>query len=373
MTPEPLDVDAAVEAGLYDPGAPDASDRLALLEHLAQGGLSVEDMVEADRLGRLVYAVSDRILFPNGLLPTVEQVAKEIEMPAERVARVRMAAGLGADLEALVTSAGFADTLRAFENAAAFFGEDATLAFIRVVGSAVRRVAEAAVSLFNAEVAPELQTELQVAEAFEFGQVLAATIAPVMESLLREHWYEVTRDPTQDQVFNLSHAGEERQMAVGFVDLTGSTAWSEALSLRDHAVALARFDAAAWNAAAENRVRVVKMIGDEAMFVSPDPAALVRTALDVCDAAARDADLPDARGAVGLGAILSRQGDYFGPVVNLTSRCVKLAEPASVVVTDAARAALEESGWNGQLEALPARPVPGIAEPVTVHRVTEQA
>ena len=362
-----MDVEALIRAGLYRPDAPDASDRLALLEYLTERGISLEQMVEADRGGRLAFVVSE-LVFPEGEHRTVEQVAKDAGLPAERVARVRMAAGLPADMEAVVVSSDFAEILQVFDAAADFFGESATLAFTRVVGAAVRRVVEAATSLFSAEVAPELVTELQFAQATELGQGLASTIAPVMASLLQEHWYDIAREPAQ--TLNLPRAGQERQLAVGFVDLTGSTAWAEALSLRDHAVALARFDAAAWDAAASHRVRVVKMIGDEAMFVASDADALVRTALEVCDAVGRDGELPGARGAVGFGSVLSRQGDYFGPVVNLTSRCVKLAETGSVVVTDAAGAALTASGWEGTLEALPPRLVPGLPNPIVVHRAT---
>ena len=364
----PLDIEALIRAGLYDPDSPGAADRLELLEHLSGRGISVERMADADRIGRLVFAASDQTLLPSGRRRTLEQVAAETGMTVERVARIRMAAGLSADPEAVVVSAGFSQTLRAFDDGAAFFGENATLAFTRVIGSAVRRVAEAATSLFSAEVAPELTSELQFAEATELGQALAATIAPVMESLLWEHWFEIASEPAQ--AHNVVHAGEERQLAVGFVDLTGSTAWAESLSLRYHDVALARFDTAAWDSAAEHRVRVVKMIGDEAMFVSVDTAALVRTATDVCDAVRDDPDLPGARGAVGFGPVLSRQGDYFGPVVNLTARCVRLAEPGSVVVTDAARATLADAVWEQALESMAPRHVPGLSDPVTVHRVT---
>ena len=44
-------------AGLYDPDAPTASDRLALLQYLDERGATVEQMVEADAEG-LLYALS---------------------------------------------------------------------------------------------------------------------------------------------------------------------------------------------------------------------------------------------------------------------------------------------------------------------------
>ena len=41
----------AEQAGLYDPDEPDAAERLALLEYLTERGATIEQMVEAHRIG----------------------------------------------------------------------------------------------------------------------------------------------------------------------------------------------------------------------------------------------------------------------------------------------------------------------------------
>src|SRR4051794_25922842 len=46
-----MDIDALVAAGLYDPDAPEADDRLGLLRYLARSGATLEEMVEAARSG----------------------------------------------------------------------------------------------------------------------------------------------------------------------------------------------------------------------------------------------------------------------------------------------------------------------------------
>ena len=63
--------------------------------------------------------------------------------------------------------------------------------------------------------------------------------------------------------------GPGEVVALGFVDLVGSTSWAEGLSLRDQSLALSRFESAAWSSAVRAGGRVVKMIGDEVFFAAP--------------------------------------------------------------------------------------------------------
>ena len=72
------------------------------------------------------------------------------------------------------------------------------------------------------------------------------------------------------------------------------------------------------------------MIGDEVFFAAPSVEGACRIALDVCRTVSADPLLPPARGAVGYGAVTPREGDYFGPLVNLVSRLVKAAAPGAV-------------------------------------------
>jgi adenylate cyclase len=159
-------------------------------------------------------------------------------------------------------------------------------------------------------------------------------------------------------------------VALGFVDLVGSTAWAQSLSLRDQSLALSRFESAAWSSAVLCGGRVVKMIGDEVFFAAPTADTACRIGIDVIRAAAEDEVLPPARGVVGLGYATPREGDYFGPLVNLLSRMVKIGQPGQLVVTDAAAGQLSTDDWNLRtLELADLRGVPGpvraaVVEPV---------
>jgi adenylate cyclase len=93
---------------------------------------------------------------------------------------------------------------------------------------------------------------------------------------------------------------------------------------------------------AEEGGRVVKTIGDEVMFVSGDVAAAARIARRLTDRSLDDALLPPARAGLARGSVVTREGDYFGPVVNLASRLVEIAKPGSVIASDEVHASLSE-------------------------------
>ncbi len=141
-------------------------------------------------------------------------------------------------------------------------------------------------------------------------------------------------------------AGPTEVVALGFVDLVGSTAWAQSVNLRDQSLALTRFESAAWSSAVLAGGRVVKTIGDEVFFAAPTADAACRIGTEVCRAAADDPVLPPARGAVGVGPAIPREGDYFGPLVNLLARLVKVGAPGEVVVTEAVAAELDPQGWS---------------------------
>jgi adenylate cyclase len=111
---------------------------------------------------------------------------------------------------------------------------------------------------------------------------------------------------------------------------------------------------------------LVKLIGDEAMLVSDEPASLCSAAIAVCEMAHADAGLPDARGAVGYGLATARDGDYFGPVVNVVARAAKLAEPGGIVVTADVARSLDPAAWS--IDAIGPQRLRGVSETVHLNR-----
>src|SRR5262249_37559265 len=117
--------------------------------------------------------------------------------------------------------------------------------------------------------------------------------------------------------------------------------------------------------------RLVKLIGDEAMFVADDPAVLCAVALEICEMADADPVLPAARGAVGFGSVTARDGDYFGPLVNVVARASKLAPPNGIVITAEAADVLDPLTWS--TEAIGPQELRGVGEKVHLCRAALRA
>ena len=121
--------------------------------------------------------------------------------------------------------------------------------------------------------------------------------------------------------------------AVGFADLVGFTALSQQLDDHELAVIVDRFEATAYDIVGSLGGRVIKMIGDEVMFAVDDVATAVEIALSLAEAYHDDESLSDVRVGLAYGPVLEREGDLFGPTVNLASRIVSIAYAGSVVVS----------------------------------------
>ncbi|HXW38934.1 MAG TPA: hypothetical protein VEJ44_04505, partial [Acidimicrobiales bacterium] len=303
-----MDTSAWEEAGLYDPASPEAEERLTLLEYLTARGASIEQMAEAAAFGALPGVAGDLVRGPDPYV-TVEELAARCGASPEMVRRVLLAAGLQ------VTEGGrvpqYLDALiSAFVQGAALMGENAILAFTRVIGSAATNIAEAAVALFYTQLGPgsgrEGHTELARAHMAERAN-LAFTAVP--EALSRALRAQFERAAHRAVLVRGWASGDElvepqsEMIALGFVDLVGSTAWAASLNLRDQSLALSRFESVAWSSVVLAGGRVVKMIGDEVMFVVDTVVAAARIGLGLAEAYADDELLSDVRVGLACGPV----------------------------------------------------------------------
>jgi adenylate cyclase len=246
-----------------------------------------------------------------------------------------------------------------FDLASALYGEEQVLAFSRVLGACAWRIADAANSLFGQQVAEDHGTRPTLLELSMANEAAISALDQVPAMLGRaivEHLGEIL-----GRLSDVIAEGTAR-CAVGFVDIVGSTSWATTVSARTHADALHRFEAAAWETATRHGGRVVKMIGDEAMFVADTADVAARIATALAEAVDRDAELPAARGAIGYGTLTTRDGDYFGPLVNSVARATKFAVPGEVVALVPASELLDDRWTVGTPVTVELRGIEGVAE-----------
>ncbi len=129
-------------------------------------------------------------------------------------------------------------------------------------------------------------------------------------------------------------AGADRVLTVGFADLVGFTAMTQAFDAHALADLVDRFEATAYEHVLGQHGWVVKMIGDEVMFAATDAVAAARIGLGLARASGRDTRLPPVRVGLAHGPTLAWEGDLVGQTVNLAHRLVALARPGTVLVSD---------------------------------------
>jgi adenylate cyclase len=208
----------------------------------------------------------------------------------------------------------------------------------RVIGQALARVADAQVTAS----ADRLERDLADGATIDTAAITArvASLAPRQEQFLSYVWRRHLLAALRRR--SVQPSSLDASFAVGFADLVGFTALSQALEPRELAGTVDRFEAIAYEHIPEHGGRVVKTIGDEVMFAADDRAQAAEIALALADAYQHDADLPGVRVGLAYGPTLSWEGDLYGPTVNLASRLVNLARPNSVLLSDELGLALQD-------------------------------
>lgn len=126
----------------------------------------------------------------------------------------------------------------------------------------------------------------------------------------------------------------ETELAVGFVDLVGYTALSARVDPLGLDEILDAFEERVVDVAgAAEEIDLVKFLGDAAMLVAPDPGTLAATLLDMVERTEELADAP-LRAGMAQGTTLVREGDYYGPAVNMAARLTDQARPWALLADD---------------------------------------
>jgi adenylate cyclase len=139
---------------------------------------------------------------------------------------------------------------------------------------------------------------------------------------------------------------------------------------KELAAVIERFEETAYDVATERDGRVVKLIGDEVMFVTIDPAAACDIALTLFERFAEDRSVTP-RGGLAYGELLLRGGDYYGPIANLAARVAQIAVPNEILMTMAMADAVAGAGFA--IEPAGKRMLKGFDEPVALASVSRRS
>ena len=320
--------------------------RLALLEDLAGEGVTLDELREAVQAGRLTLLPVERALAGDGPRYTAREIADIAGIDLELLRRFSAALGVPyadpdeprgteADLEA-------ARRMKAFRDAG--LPEDGMLQVARTIGMGTSRIAEANRELVIRTVAQPGDSErdlaLRFAAAAEFMMPLVGpTIVHALQANMLE---QIRRDVIATTDLASGGIGGTVNLTVCFADLVEFTRLGEEIPAEELGLVAGRLEEMA-SAVAEPPVRLVKMIGDAAMFVSTDVEAMLNSSLELIAAAeAEGEEFPWLRAGLACGSVLPQSGDYYGRPVNLASRITGVARPGSVVVDSAVSEAAAE-------------------------------
>lgn len=317
--------------------------RLELLERLAGEGVPLEELYEAVEGGRLVLLPVERALAGDGARYTPREVAEKAGIDLEILQRTSAAFGVPypdpdersvsqADLEA-------AKRIRSFYDLG--LPEEGMMQVARTVGMATARIAEANRELVTRTLMQPGDTERDLALRFAAAaEHMLPLFEPTLSYAFRAHMLEqIRRDVIGATELAAGQPGTATDITVCFADLVGFTKLGEQVETEELGLIASRLDELA-TSVAQPPVRLVKLIGDAAMLVSTDAAAMVEAGLRMVEAADEEGDqFPRLRAGIAHGSVHIQAGDYYGRPVNLASRLTAIAKPGSVLLDPVAKEA----------------------------------
>jgi adenylate cyclase len=341
--------------------------RIKLLDELSEQGVKPDELHRAIDEGRLA-ALPAMMLLGGPPRYSVNEAALRTGLDAALIMAIRRANGIGVtDPDApLLSEADMPLGDIAHAALASGVSEQQILDTSRVMGHATRHIAEQmGAVLFELSYRPGIDENELAARITHRLEQLQPLISGVVDASLRVHMREVVSSAASNRPADDEVPGT-RSMAVAFADLVGFTRLGEELGVDELERVASRLSVMVGDVV-NAPVHFVKTIGDAAMLVSPDPAALLHALLDLIAASdAEGADYPQLRAGVTYGPVLSRSGDWFGRPVNLASRITTIARAGSVLATSDVRDAVGDDAVHWSPAG--ARRVRGVPDPVSLFR-----
>jgi len=322
-----------------------AAAQARIVARMRERGHSLDELKEAGKEGKLSFGMAEDIFADDSERFSLEEASEQIGLSVEVIERVMTVLGTPTDREQVLSTRDIEAFQRMGDVAEAGLPVEALLQLTRVYAQAVRRIADAEVRLFHLFVhEPMIRDGLSEIEmAQELGDLArrtSPTAVPLFEYL---HDRYLTYFLEQDVIGHMEadFGGDTNldqvRTTLCFIDLTGFTRFTEQEGDATAFSVIEQFTSTV-EATLPPEAGIVKTIGDEVMVVSSDPASLAEWAVGFL---ALFTDRPKPRAGIHYGAVVFRDGDYFGSQVNLAHRVVNRALGGEVLITDAVAAAIE--------------------------------
>ena len=346
--------------------------RRRLLDELHEQGMSVEELRRVVAEDKLVLAPVAQALSSESRY-TAREIAEKAGVDLAFLAASRRALGLPVpgddqrvygetDLEAAELGA---------QNRNVGFDDDDALEVARVLGQGMARYAEATRALVARTFLEPGLDEYELAHRYRaVAEQLMPLAGPWLEHIFALHLQQVLRSDAITQEQRRSGRLDNTQEAViAFADLVGFTELGEQLSVEELGTVAGRLSRLS-DEALEPSVKLVKLIGDAVMLVSPTPEPMLESTLKLIELASEDVNFPPLRAGVACGHAVHRWGDWFGTPVNLASRLTARARPSTVLVAPEIKD-LVTDGF--EFSDAGRKKLKGFSQPVHAYRVKRKS
>jgi adenylate cyclase len=335
-----------------------------LVARLRERGHSLQSIRQATDEGRLAFGYVEELFPQDSGSYTLDEAANETGLDGALIERILAALGWSSAQAESISE----DDVQLLRYVAAVLSAGlplvAMLQLVRVYGQAMAQVADAEVRLFHLYVHEPLMRSgsdgLEMAEEMlSLTRELLPLSSPVMDQVHQrylQHFVEqdVVGHMESDLADDAIDLGRLR-VAIAFADLAGYTRLTEEEGELQAVDAVERFVEAV-ESTIPDTARVIKTIGDEAMIVGSDPAALTDWAVGF---QRLQSERPLPRIGIHYGDALYRDGDYYGRDVNIASRVAARSAGGEVLVT---RPVVEQGGPHLEFERIAEVRLKGFTE-----------
>ena len=352
--------------GIDHDRAQDDDDLIDSVAVLLSRGVTLDELEEHG----FAKALSQRTIRPNPLHgDDADEALDDVGIDEEFSRRLRLAMGLPGG-SGLGLTGDELEATRLFASLADLVGEEEMLSVVRVVGSSTARIARATTELLRVNFQPPIDTTpARLTDAVEaYAALIDASLPAFLEAtaaLVRRHLAAVLADDQAWQV-DESRSATLQEQAIGFADLVGFTAFTEGADAQEFMTAMVQFEREVQDAVVDHGGMVVKLIGDEVMFATPNPESAVKVAAALVGIGRDIAGLDGMRVGLSFGKVIRSGGDFYGTVVNTAARIVGQAYPDAIIAT---QTLVDDLPASIETQALGPHELRGIKLPVELYRV----